>query len=150
MTQQPLLNMFMITRSAISIDQVAQRAKHPDHGAELLFLGSTREYTAGKKTVFLEYEGYDPMARKMMLTIGQEIYRRWDGALTSITHRLGKVEVGEISVAIAVSAPHRQAAYEASRFAIDRLKEIVPIWKKEIWEDGTEWVGHQQGPWNPL
>lgn len=143
-------NFFEITHDPISIDPIALKVKHADHGAEILFLGSTREHTYGKKTVHLEYEGYTPMALKMLQQIGEEIFQSWDGVTTAITHRLGKVDVGGISVVIAVSAPHRQAAYEASRYAIERLKEIVPIWKKEVWDDGTEWVGHQKGPWNPM
>ncbi|MNG06951.1 Molybdopterin synthase catalytic subunit [compost metagenome] len=90
------------------------------------------------------------MAVKTMEQIGSEISDRWSGTLCAIVHRTGVVDIADISVVIAVSSPHREACYEASRYAIERLKQIVPIWKKEIWEDGSEWKGHQQGPWNPL
>lgn len=122
----------------------------PEHGAALSFIGTTREWTAGQRTVLLEYEAYVPMALKSMRQIGDELGERWPGSRCAIAHRIGSVPVGEISVVISVSAPHRDACYEASRYAIERLKQIVPIWKKEIWEDGSEWKGHQQGPWNPL
>jgi MoaE-MoaD fusion protein len=121
----------------------------PQQGATLTFIGSTREFTFGKRTVLLEYEAYTPMALAAMKQIGDEIENQWPGTLCAITHRLGKVGIGEISVVIAISAPHRAECYEASRFAIERLKQIVPIWKKEIWEDGSEWKGHQQGNWDP-
>lgn len=139
-----------ITYDTISLEEVTDKVKHPDHGATLTFIGTTREWTHGKRTTLLEYEAYEPMAIKTMEQISQEIHSRWQGALCAITHRLGRVDIGQTSVVIAVSAPHRDAAYEASRYAIERLKQIVPIWKKEIWEDGSEWKGHQQGPWNPL
>ena len=106
--------------------------------------------TYGQRTVLLEYEAYIPMALKTMETIGEEIENQWPGTLCAITHRLGKVAIAEASVVIAVSSPHRAHCYEASRYAIERLKQIVPIWKKEIWEDGSEWKGSQTGPWNPL
>jgi molybdopterin converting factor subunit 1 len=139
-----------ITREPISVESVTAKVLHPDHGAALSFTGTTREWTHGQRSVYLEYEASEPMAIKTMQQISREISERWDGTLCAITHRLGKVDIGEISVVIAVSAPHRDAVYKASRYAIERLKQIVPIWKKEIWEDGSEWKGHQQGPWNPL
>ncbi|OXM84242.1 molybdenum cofactor biosynthesis protein [Paenibacillus rigui] len=139
-----------ITRDPISIEAVNHKVLHPDHGATLTFIGTTREWTHGKRTTLLEYEAYEPMAIKTMEQICKDIDSRWQGTLCAITHRLGKVDIGQASVVIAVSAPHRDAAYEASRYAIERLKQVVPIWKKEFWEDGSEWKGHQQGPWNPL
>ncbi|WP_079908364.1 molybdenum cofactor biosynthesis protein MoaE [Paenibacillus sp. 32352] len=139
-----------ITYEPISIEKVTAKVLHPNHGAAITFTGTTREWTHGKKTCLLEYSAYEPMALKTMEQITREIHERWNGTLCAITHRLGKVDVGEISVVIAVSSPHREAVYEASRYAIERLKQIVPIWKKEIWEDGSEWKGHQLGPWNPL
>jgi molybdopterin synthase catalytic subunit/molybdopterin converting factor small subunit len=139
-----------ITQLPISIEQVTTKVLHPNHGATLTFIGTTREWTHGKRTTRLEYEAYEPMAVKTMLEIVEQIKISFEGTLCAITHRLGRVDIGECSVVIAVSSPHRDAAYEANRYAIERLKQIVPIWKKEIWEDGSEWKGHQQGPWNPL
>ncbi|MDD9265955.1 molybdenum cofactor biosynthesis protein MoaE [Paenibacillus sp. GCM10023248] len=142
--------LYEITHEEIDAGQVAKKVNHPNHGASLLFIGTTREMTHGQRTVLLEYEAYIPMAVKTMAAIGQEIGERWPGTLCAITHRLGKVAIAEASVVIAVSSPHRPDCYEASRYAIERLKQIVPIWKKEIWEDGSEWKGSQTGPWNPL
>jgi molybdopterin converting factor subunit 1 len=147
---QPLPVLVEITRDPISVEAVTAKVLHPNHGAALSFVGTTREWTHGKRTTMLEYEAYEPMAIKTMQQIADDIRHQYEGALCAISHRLGPVSIGEISVVIAVSAPHRNAAYEANRYAIERLKQVVPIWKKEIWEDGSEWKGHQQGPWNPI
>ncbi len=141
---------FVVTTAPISSDAVLAKVIVPGHGASIAFVGTTREWTHGQRTVKLEYEAYEPMAVASMKQIGDEINSRWEGALCAISHRVGAVGLAEISVVIAVSAPHRDVCYEASRYAIERLKQIVPIWKKEIWEDGSEWKGHQLGPWNPL
>lgn len=142
--------LFVITEDPIGSDEVLKKVIVAEHGASIAFVGTTREWTHGKRTVHLEYEAYAPMAIVTMKQIGDEIAERWAGAKCAISHRIGKVELAETSVVIAVSAPHREDCYNASRYAIERLKQIVPIWKKEIWEDGSEWKGHQQGPWNPV
>ncbi len=141
---------YEITYGTIDVEHVTNKVMQPSHGATLTFIGSTREFTQAQRTVLLEYEAYVPMALKMMAQIGQEITDRWPNTCCAMTHRLGKVDITEISVVIAVSSPHREQCYLASRYAIDRLKQVVPIWKKEHWEDGSTWKGHQQGPWNPL
>jgi MoaE-MoaD fusion protein len=141
---------YVITYDTIDVSEVTNKVNHPNHGASIAFIGTTREMTYGQRTVLLEYEAYVPMALKTMETIGEEIEQNWPGTLCAITHRLGKVGIAEASVVIAVSSPHRASCYDASRYAIERLKQIVPIWKKEIWEDGSEWKGSQTGPWNPL
>ncbi|UHA72583.1 molybdenum cofactor biosynthesis protein MoaE [Paenibacillus sp. 481] len=141
---------FELTYAPISTEEVANKVADPDHGAALIFIGTTREHTDGKRTVQLDYEAYVPMALGMLVSIGEEIAERWPGTITAITHRLGTVQVGAASVVIAVSAPRRVSSYEASRYAIERLKQRVPIWKKESWDDGSEWIGHQLGPWDPL
>ncbi|TCP59615.1 molybdopterin synthase catalytic subunit [Tumebacillus sp. BK434] len=141
---------FEITAAPLSVDAVLQKVRHPLCGAINLFVGTVRELTQGKRTVFLEYEAYAPMAVKMMEQIAAEIEAQWPGTRVAMSHRIGKLEIEDAAVVIAVATPHRTASYEAGRYAIERLKEIVPIWKKEIWADGTEWIGHQQGPWNPL
>ncbi|WP_274652323.1 molybdenum cofactor biosynthesis protein [Paenibacillus humicola] len=140
---------YVVTTEPLSVEAVTALVIVPEHGASLTFTGTTREWTQGQRTVRLEYEAYVPMAEKMLRQIGEELGSRWPGALCAIAHRIGLVDIAEISVVIAVSAPHRDACYEASRYAIERLKQVVPIWKKEVWEDGSEWKGHQQGPWNP-
>ncbi|MBN2984945.1 MULTISPECIES: molybdenum cofactor biosynthesis protein [Cohnella] len=141
---------YAILQDKLEPDAVLSLVAHPDHGASVVFVGTTREWTAGQRTVLLEYEAYVPMAVREMRRIGDEIGERWPGTLCAIHHRIGPVGIGEASVVIAVSSPHRAHGYEASRFAIERLKQTVPIWKKEVYEDGTEWKGHQTGPWNPL
>ncbi|HEY0827944.1 MAG TPA: molybdenum cofactor biosynthesis protein MoaE [Bacilli bacterium] len=142
-------NAYVITFDPISVEEVTAKVIRPGHGAAIAFVGTTREFTHGKRTILLEYEAYQPMALLTMEQIGGEIAARWPETEIAITHRLGKVGISEISVVIAVSSAHRVTCYEASRYAIERLKQIVPIWKKEIWEDGSEWKGHQQGSWNP-
>ncbi|WP_239615137.1 molybdenum cofactor biosynthesis protein MoaE [Cohnella mopanensis] len=141
---------YEITDHPIDVNSIIAKVYHPDHGAAIAFAGTTREWTAGQRTVTLEYEAYIPMAESALSQIGAEISDRWPGTLCAISHRIGTVGIGQISVVIAVSSSHRAASYEASRYAIERLKQIVPIWKKEIFEDGTEWKGHQLGPWNPI
>ncbi|MDF2669722.1 MAG: molybdopterin biosynthesis MoaE protein [Paenibacillus sp.] len=143
-------NLFTLSYDVLSTEETCAKVQDSRYGAVIAFIGTTREYTNGQRTVLLEYEAYAPMAIRTMEQIGEEIDARWPGALCAISHRLGTVPLGEISVVIAVAAPHRAECYDASRYAIERLKQIVPIWKKEIWEDGSEWKGHQLGPWNPL
>jgi len=140
---------FVITEQPIQVEEVMNKVITPACGATLLFVGTTREFTDGQRTVFLEYEAYIPMAIKTMQQIGDEISERWTDADVAITHRIGQVGLAEISIVIAVATARRADCYEASRYAIERLKQIVPIWKKEIWEDGSEWKGHQLGPWDP-
>ena len=112
------------------------------HGAIALFLGVVRETSpTGKLVEYLEYEAYAGMAEQEMEAIATEIDRRWPGSSVAIEHRVGRLAIGEASVAIAVATPHRAAAFDACRFAIDRLKETVPIWKKEVFTDGSQWVG---------
>ncbi|WP_068619938.1 molybdopterin converting factor subunit 1 [Paenibacillus tuaregi] len=141
--------LYVISSLPLSVEEVTAKVIHANHGATLSFVGTTREMTGEQRTVHLEYEAYVPMALSGLQNIGREIQFKWPGTLTAISHRIGRVDIAETSVIIAVSSPHRDACYEASRYAIERLKQIVPIWKKEIWEDGSEWKGHQQGPWNP-
>lgn len=137
---------FVITTEPIIPETVLQKVMHNDHGASISFVGTTREFTSGLRTLKLEYDCYVPMAIKTLQQIDDEIQQQWAGTLVAITHRIGSVKIGEISVVIAVSAPHREMCYSASKYAIERLKEIVPIWKKEVWEDGSEWKGSQMGP----
>ncbi|MBI2865517.1 MAG: molybdenum cofactor biosynthesis protein MoaE [Chloroflexi bacterium] len=114
-------------------------------GAVVTFAGVVRGHSKGKKVLYLEYEAYKEMAEKKMAEIGEEIKARWPIDRIAIRHRVGYLEIGETAVAIAVSAPHRQEAFEACQYAIDRLKRFVPVWKKEVWEDGEVWVGREGG-----
>jgi molybdopterin synthase catalytic subunit len=125
------------------VEEIIEKVSRRDAGAITTFIGTVREFTKGKKTLSLEYQAYVPMAVKMLSQIGDEIQERWPDALTAITHRIGKLDITEVAVVIAVSSPHRKTAYEANEYAIERIKQIVPIWKKEFWEDGTKWIGDQ-------
>ncbi|WP_042471412.1 molybdenum cofactor biosynthesis protein MoaE [Bacillus ndiopicus] len=135
--------LFEITDKVIDVEQVRQKVVSRNAGAITVFIGTVREMTNGKKTLHLEYQAYTPMAIKMFEQIAQEIKERWPDAHIAITHRVGHLAISDIAVVIAVSSPHRKMAYEANEYAIDRIKQIVPIWKKEHWEDGTEWIGDQ-------
>jgi molybdopterin synthase catalytic subunit len=139
-----------ITTQPLSVEQVCAKVGDDEHGATIAFIGTTRRTTYGQRTVLLEYEAYVPMALKTLAQIEEEIRGQWPGSRCAIAHRIGAVPVGETSVVIAVSTPHRADCYEASRYAIERLKQIAPIWKKEVYEDGSEWKGAQDAAWNPL
>ncbi|HZG61504.1 MAG TPA: molybdenum cofactor biosynthesis protein MoaE [Anoxybacillus sp.] len=135
--------LFAITKEPISIEEVVKKVIRPEAGAVTTFIGTVREFTNGKRTLFLQYEAYVSMAEKKLAQIGEEIKEKWPEAQVAITHRIGKLDISDIAVVIAVSTPHRKDAYEANQYAIERIKQIVPIWKKEHWENGEEWVGNQ-------
>jgi molybdopterin synthase catalytic subunit len=132
--------MIQIVDKNIDVVELLASVSVPEAGGIDMFLGTTRNHSKGKKVVRLEYEAYSPMALRMMSEIESEIRKRWNIQKISIVHRIGVVPVMEASVAIAVSAAHRKEAFEACRYAIDELKKRVPIWKKEIFEDGEVWV----------
>ncbi len=138
--------MFAIVEGPIDVAALISAAQRPDCGAISTFVGTTRvDESSGASVEHLEYEAYRPMADRKLEEIGAEIRERWEAREVSIVHRLGRVDPGEASVAIVVAAPRRGAAFEASRYAIERIKEIVPIWKREVWSDGYVWVGSQVG-----
>jgi molybdopterin synthase catalytic subunit len=139
------MKLFNITSESINNQDVIDKVIHHNSGAVSVFIGTVREMTGEKKTRYLEYEAYVPMAEKQLEKIGEEIKVKWPDAKTAITHRIGTLQISDTAVTIAVSTPHRQDAFEASRYAIERIKEIVPIWKKEHYTDGEEWVGNQNG-----
>lgn len=133
--------MIHLTDHPIDTAALVDRARHPEAGAIVLFLGTTREITAGRQTVALSYEAYPEMAERRLAELESEARRRWPVLECIITHRLGEVPPGESSVAIAVSTPHRADAFAAGQWLIDSLKADVPIWKREQWADGAaEWV----------
>jgi molybdopterin synthase catalytic subunit len=133
--------MISLTRNPIDYNAMTEQVRRGNCGAVVVFLGTVRDLTGDQVTVALDYEAYPGMAEKKMAEIEAETRRRWSVGEIVLEHRLGRLDVGEISVAVAVSCPHRAEAFEACRYAIDRLKELVPIWKKENWADGsTEWV----------
>jgi molybdopterin synthase catalytic subunit len=134
---------FEITELEIDVQSVIKKVESRNAGAITTFIGTVREWTNEKKTIYLEYEAYRPMAVKMLREIGREISERWPLAKSAISHRIGNLGISDVAVVIAVSSPHRKDAYEANEYAIERIKQIVPIWKKEHWEDGTSWIGNQ-------
>jgi len=135
-----------LTRDLIDFAAMTEWVRSNDAGAVVLFLGTVREMTAGRRTLALDYEGYPEMARRKMQEIVAQASARWPVIKAAVSHRLGHLELGDVSVAVAVSCPHRHHAFDAGRFVIDTLKEVVPIWKQENWADGTkEWV-HPAGP----
>jgi len=130
---------FRVTDEEIRLQELIDEVKSEEAGAIVLFLGTPRRHSRGREVEYLEYEAYPEMAEAKLREIGREIKERW-GVRAAIVQRVGHLEVGEASVAIAVAAPHRREAFEAARYAIDRLKEVAPIWKKEVWEGGEEWI----------
>jgi molybdopterin synthase catalytic subunit len=133
--------MFRLTREPIDSHNLTEQVRRPECGAVVTFLGTVRDLTGEKVTTALDYEAYPGMAEKKLAEIEAETRARWPVGEIVLVHRLGHLEVGAVSVAVAVSCPHRHQAFEACRFAIDQLKEIVPIWKKENWADGkAEWI----------
>ncbi len=135
---------FEIVDRPIETQPYADYVLHTGAGAVTIFTGHVREWTHGVRTVYLAYEAYIPMAEKKLQQIGAEMEQKWPGVRVAIVHRIGELQLTDIAVLIAVSSPHRKAAYDANEYAIERIKEIVPIWKKEIWEDGEEWIGDQK------
>lgn len=130
-----------LTHQPIDYQALTERIRSPQAGAVLLFLGTVREFTSGRQTLRLEYEAYPPMAFSKMRELAEQAAQRWPLTGIAIVHRLGLLELGDISVAIAVSTPHRDQGFAAGRWLIDTLKEVVPVWKQENWSDGTqEWV----------
>ena len=133
--------MIQLTAQTIDASALLQQVNSPLAGAVVLFLGTVRELTQGRRTASLDYECYPEMAEKKLAELEAEARRRWPIVECAIVHRLGHMELAEASVAVAVSTPHRQDAFEAGKWLIDTLKEAVPIWKQENWADGgTEWV----------
>ena len=138
--QSPDGNIFQIVHTPIRSEQMVQQLSGPGDGAVVIFSGIVRDHSNGRKTLFLEYEGYEPMALKKMEEIITSARRNWDIDRIGIVHRLGRLEIGEASVLIVATANHRRDAFSACQFAIDTLKKTVPIWKKEFFEDGEVWV----------
>ncbi|HLE71012.1 MAG TPA: molybdenum cofactor biosynthesis protein MoaE [Vicinamibacteria bacterium] len=135
--------MFEIVQDILDVRTIALQLASQSDGAIVTFAGIVRGTNQGKKVLFLEYEAYPEMAEKMMERIGKEILNTWGLSSVRMQHRVGRLNVGETSVVIVVAAPHRDDAFAACQYAINRLKRIVPIWKKEVFEDGEVWV---EGP----
>ena len=139
-------DVFKVVGHPLSPDAIAAEVDHPGAGGIVIFSGVVRNETGGRPVKFLEYEAHAPMAEAKMREIGADIRARWAGVRRiAMLHRIGRLEIGESSVLIAVSAAHRGEAFDACRYAIDTLKQTVPVWKKEHFEDGEVWVGLQGG-----
>ncbi len=135
--------MFLLTREPIDCQNVAESLKSPEDGAVVAFDGIVRNNSQGRKVRFLEYDAYESMAQKKMEELGARAREQFAIRDVAIVHRLGHMEIGESSVVIAVASAHRGPAFDACRFIIDALKKMVPIWKKEFYEDGEVWI---EGP----
>jgi len=131
---------YRITADPLDIQALHDLVLRPEAGAVSLFVGVVRDNNLGRDVDYLEYEAYAPMAVKKMREIAADVHERWPVTDVAMHHRTGRLEIGEASVAIAVSSPHRKDGIEACHYAIDRLKQIVPIWKKEVWTDGEHWI----------
>jgi len=132
---------FRLTEDPLSLDAVVDEVRSDQAGAIATFIGTTRVQSRGRTVLHLDYEAYEEMAEQVMAQIAADLKRRYDLGEIAIHHRTGRVEIGEASVVIAVSAPHRQDALAACKDAIDTLKEQVPLWKKEVYDGGEEWIG---------
>jgi molybdopterin synthase catalytic subunit len=137
--------MYRVTREPIDLQELVQRVSDASAGAIATFIGTTRNNNEGRRVIALDYEAYPEMAEKELARIGEEAEKKWKIERIAITHRIGPVQITEPSVIIAVSAAHRDDAFQACRFAIEEIKKTVPIWKKEVFEGGEVWIGTQTG-----
>ena len=136
--------MIDITYDALDSGAISARVTQPTDGAIVTFVGVTRNHTGDRNVLYLEYEAYRPMADNMLAQVAEEMKAKWPVGEVAISHRLGRLAIGEASLVVAVAASHRKEAFEACQYSIDRIKKIVPIWKKEFFEGGEVWVGSQE------
>ena len=132
--------MIQITSEPLDPEAITALVKEPTNGAVVTFLGTTRDSTGDRRVLHLEYEAYAPMAEKKLAEIAREMRERYSVEDVAIAHRLGRLEVGETSLVVAVASPHRKEAFGACQYAVDRIKQTVPIWKKEYFEGGEVWI----------
>ena len=133
-----------ITHNELNIEELSANVIADRNGAVVVFNGITRDHTDGRKVLFLEYEAYLPMAKAKLNDVAEEMCDKWDISVV-IAHRIGRVNIGESSLIVSVGSPHRASAYQASQYSVDRIKQIVPIWKKEYFEGGEVWIGDAEG-----
>ena len=133
-----------ITHNELNIEKLSTDVIADRNGAVVVFNGITRDHTDGRKVLFLEYEAYLPMAKAKLNDVAEEMCDKWDVSVV-IAHRIGRVNIGESSLIVSVGSPHRASAYQASQYSVDRIKQIVPIWKKEYFEGGEVWIGDAEG-----
>jgi molybdopterin synthase catalytic subunit len=139
-------DIYELVHDAIDVTTLVRHVRAPEDGAIVTFDGFVRNESHGRRTLYLDYEAYESMAIAKIREIGAAIHEKFSIHRVAIVHRLGRLEIGETSVFIAVSSPHRPAAFDACRYAIDTLKRTVPIWKKEYFEDGAVWADGEQPP----
>jgi len=137
--------LFRVTHQPIDLNALVEHVTDAEAGAIVPFIGTTRNNNEGRRVIALDYEAYPEMAEKELARIGAEAKQKWPICKMAIVHRLGPVQIGEASVIIVASSAHRDAAFAASRFAIEEIKKTVPIWKKEVFEGGEVWIGSQSG-----
>jgi molybdopterin synthase catalytic subunit len=140
---------FAVLETPLSIDEVLRQVQAPDVGGIALFIGTVRDHNAGQPVTLLEYQAYGSMAEREMQAIAQEIAGELPGTVLSAQHRAGALHVGDVAVVCAAGAPHRDAAFQACRALIDRIKERVPIWKREHGPDGPYWIGWESAQKTP-
>jgi len=139
--------MFEVSREPPDLQRLMNFVRKDESGAVALFYGVVRNHNQGRRVQYLEYDAYPGMAVKKMREVAEEVRARWPITEMGMIHRMGRVEVGEAALVVAVSSPHRREAFEACQYAVDRVKEIVPIWKKEVGEGGEVWLeGHHVSP----
>jgi len=138
------LNHIYITSDPLDDASITDIVSDNAHGATVIFQGITRNNTGNREVLFLEYEAYAPMAEKTLNQVRDEILSKWDVKI-AIHHRIGRVDIGQTSLLVAVGSAHREAAFEACKYSVDRIKEIVPIWKKEHFVGGEIWIGDADG-----
>jgi MoaE-MoaD fusion protein len=149
MTHQPQDDVIRLVREPIAPDALVRHVRAAEDGAVVTFDGCVRNHSHGRRTLYLDYEAYESMALEKIREIAQQIHEKFPIHRVAIVHRLGRLDIGETSVFIAVSSPHRPAAFDACRYAIDTLKRTVPIWKKEYFEDGAVWADGEIPPAPP-
>ncbi len=138
--------MFAVTHEPLDPAPLVEAVRRDESGAVALFYGVVRNENMGRNVQYLEYDVYPEMALKKMREVAEEVRAKYPVTGIGVLHRVGRLEIGETSLLVAVSSAHRVAAFEACHFAVDRIKQIVPIWKKEVWEDGEAWIeGHMPG-----
>jgi molybdopterin synthase catalytic subunit len=137
-------NYFHITAEPLDPAPLVALVSAPDMGAVVTFAGIVRDNFGGRPTAYLEYEAFEPMAAAVLAQLAAEARAQWNTGVIAIHHRIGRLEIGDTAVLIVVAAPHRHEAFEAAEQIMDRIKQVAPIWKKEVWADGaSEWVGDE-------
>ncbi|HLB29673.1 MAG TPA: molybdenum cofactor biosynthesis protein MoaE [Dehalococcoidia bacterium] len=129
-----------ISREPLDLQPIVQQVRRDECGAVAIFLGVVRNESRGRRVIHLEYDAYPAMAERVLARIAQEAASRWPVADMALCHRIGRLEIGETSLVVAVSSPHREEALAACHYAVERIKAILPVWKKEVWEGGAEWI----------